>query len=305
MIIGHKFSGTVYNFSAPTFQQTLDVLIGNAGFIFLSNVAYFIFDLIRQYIIGRVFNIRLKFSECFGSISLNMLFAWITPGAYLGSPASAFFLYKRGYSAVDSLSIAALRSFSIIIASAISTFIIYYFNMAWKNVNAMALSGVVNILGLIMLYFLVVSIFSFLPQKYLARFTVIQKTAYQVQLILRSGKNLLLPILGLSLFLNFLLVSLIIYAGLPEDNDPVALISSGMLFQSYLLLMPTPGAAGLAEISGPLFFSGLISEGHIISLVSAMRVSTIGIQVSVGLIFMIVVFKKFVSTKEIKKIRES
>jgi uncharacterized membrane protein YbhN (UPF0104 family) len=68
--------------------------------------------------------------------------------------------------------------------------------------------------------------------------------------------------------------------------------------------MPTPGASGLAEVGAPLIFSAEIPRGDIISIVTAMRVSTIGIQVTLGVLFIMLVLKQNLTIEEIKNFKK-
>ena len=87
-------------------------------------------------------------------------------------------------------------------------------------------------------------------------------------------------------------------------TTPNFLFGQVMLFLSYMLLMPTPGASGLAEVGAPMIFSGEIPLNDMISIVTAMRVSTIGLQVSLGVIFMIFIFKQSLTIDEIKQFKK-
>ena len=67
--------------------------------------------------------------------------------------------------------------------------------------------------------------------------------------------------------------------------------------------MPTPGASGLAEIGAPMFYGKEMSLDNIISIVTAMRISVIGTQVAIGVIFMFYFFRRNLSFDELKNFK--
>ena len=105
--------------------------------------------------------------------------------------------------------------------------------------------------------------------------------------------------------INFLLVSLIMYEGARYHLTLMPLFGQVMVFLSYMLLVPTPGASGFAEIGAPLIFGQEIPRHEIISMVSAMRLSGLGVQILVGMSFMFLVLKQTFSFEEIKRFRKS
>src|SRR5690606_30687427 len=104
---------------------------------------------------------------------------------------------------------------------------------------------------------------------------------------------------------NFLLVSFIPLATQKYYADVTPLVAQTLLFLSYLLLMPTPGASGLAELGAPAFFSQAIPLQEMISTVSATRISTIGLQICIGAIFMVFFFRQNISLSELFEFKKS
>lgn len=303
--IGQAFSGQLYNFKSSSISDSFSLIYENLGFVIISNVLFYLFEIWRLSIIGKAFNLNFTFKECFGAISLNILFAWITPAAILGAPALAYFLYRKDYPLAESITVAFVRSFSIILISALTTIFIYTMEMQGKIDNPVLQEKVFQVLTFFAVYIFGLVAVSYLPFKFLKKVKFIDQITTQIRAFLSNGKHLILPILGLGLLLNFLLVSFIVYAGLKYYSDISLLISQSMLFLSYMLLMPTPGASGLAEIGAPMFFGNEMSVTNIVSIVTAMRISVIGIQVTVGIIFMFYFFKRDLSFSELKDFKKS
>lgn len=303
--LGQNFSGQLYNFKSTHFADSLTLIGENLGFVVISNILFYLFEMWRLSIIGKAFNLNFTFQECFGAISLNILFAWITPAAILGAPALAYFLYRKGYPLAESITVAFVRSFSIILISALTTIFIYSMEMQGKIDNPILQEKVFQVLSFFAVYIFGLVAISYMPLKFVKKIKFIDKITTQIRAFLSNGKHLILPILGLGLILNFLLVSFIIYAGAKYYSDISLLISQSMLFLSYMLLMPTPGASGLAEIGAPMFFGQEMSVSNIVAIVTAMRVSVIGIQVTVGILFMFYFFKRDLSFSELKDFKKS
>jgi uncharacterized membrane protein YbhN (UPF0104 family) len=298
--LGQAFSGELYNFKGNSLTDSLKLIKDNLGFVIISNILFYLFEMWRLSIIGKAFNMNFTFKECFGAISLNILFAWITPAAILGAPALAYFLYRKGYPLAESITVAFVRSFSIILISALTTIFIYSMGMQGKIDNPVLQEKVFQVLTFFAVYIFGLVAVSYMPFKFVKKIKFLDKITTQIRAFLSNGMHLIIPILGLGLILNFLLVSFIMYAGLKYYSDVGLLISQSMLFLSYMLLMPTPGASGLAEIGAPMFFGHEISVTDIVSIVTAMRISVIGIQVTVGIIFMFYFFKRDLSFSELK-----
>lgn len=303
--MGQAFSAHFYQFKAHSFQSVLSLLRTNLLFILVVNVVIYSLEMLRLHLIGRAFMLHLNFKDCFGAVSLNILFAWITPGAILGAPALAYYLYRKGYPLAESLTIAFIRSFSIIFVSAITTILVYSFNLQEIVVNQALIDKIFYVLMVLAIYISSIVALSYLPLHIRKKVKFIESITTQVRKFLANGKLLLFPILGLGALINFFLVSFIPYvtSGYYENLTP--LISQTMLFLSYLLLMPTPGASGLAEIGAPAFFSQNIPLQEMISTVTAMRISTIGIQIVIGIMFMFYFFKRNISLRELSEFKRS
>lgn len=303
--LGEKISGHLHQFQTATFASSLKLVINNLPFIIVSNFFFYLLEMLRLNLIGRVFNLRFTWGDCFGGIALNILFAWITPVAILGAPALAYFLYKKGHPLVESISVAFIRSFSIIVVSALTTIGIYSFNLQGAMENIVLQEKVFQVLVGITIYISALVMFSYLPFEFIKKIKFLNQVTSQIRIFISKGRFLILPILALGLILNFLFVSLVVYLGAGFYPSLGPLISQSMLFLSYLLLMPTPGASGLAELGAPLFFSQAIPAEQIVSIVTALRLSSIGLQVSVGIIFMLFIFKNELTITQLQKFKKN
>ena len=304
MILGDRISGTIYQFQAHSMIQSYYLIWDNLPFILAVNLLLYLLDMFRMKLIGKIFNLDFKWQECFGGVALNLLFGWVSPMAILGAPAMALYYYKKGYPLVESISVSFVRSFAIILTSALTTITIFSFKIQGPIQNIMLQEKVFQVLTGIAIYFGVLIVLSYLPFEFIKRIKILDKILVQIRFLMTNGKTLMIPILLVTLVLNFLLVSFIMYAGSHYYSGMSTLLGQIMLFLSYMLLMPTPGASGLAEVGAPMIFSGEIPMGDMISIVSAMRISTIGIQVALGILFIVLVFKQNLTIEEIKQFKK-
>ncbi len=304
-LVGDRISGALYSFESNSMTQSFHLIKKNLLVILIANTLLYILDMARMKLIGKIFKLDFKWSECFGGVCLNLLFGWISPMAILGAPAMAYYLYKRGYPLVESISVSFVRSFSIILVSALTTITIFTFNLQGEIHNVLLQEKVFQVLTGIAIYIASLVILSYLPFEFIRRIKFFEKLTGQIRLLVSEGKFVMLPVFVLTLILNFLLVSLIMMEGSHYQIDQGSLLGQVMLFLSYMLLMPTPGASGLAEVGAPLIFSSEIPRADIISIVSASRLSSIGIQVCVGIIFMMFVLKESFTIDELKEFKKN
>ncbi|WPU65154.1 YbhN family protein [Peredibacter starrii] len=303
-MLGDKISGTIYQYQGHSYTQSFHLIKDNVLFILFVNLLLYAFDMLRMKLIGKIFKLNFSWEECFGGVALNLLFGWVSPMAILGAPAMAWYYYKKGHPLVESFSVSFVRSFAIILTSAITTITIYALNIQGPIQNVLLQEKVFQVLTGIAIYFAGLIILSYLPFKFIKEVKFLDKLTGQIRTLLTNGKVLMLPIMLITLVMNFLLVSFIMYEGYRYYSVPNFLLGQVMLFLSYMLLMPTPGASGLAEVGAPLIFSGEIPLNDMISIVTAMRVSTIGLQVTLGVVFMLFVFKQSLTIEEIKQFKK-
>lgn len=303
-LLGDRASSALYQFQSNSMGKSLELIGSNFLFVLISNALMYAFDMFRMKLIGRIFDLSFSWKDCFGGVTLNLLFGWISPMAILGAPAMAWYLFKRGYPIVESISVSFVRSFSIILTSALTTIVIFTFNLQGEIQNPVLQEKVFQVLTGIAIYIGVLILFSYLPFPFIKNINVLDKITSQIRVLLKNGKILMMPVLFITLILNFMLVSFIMYEGSNYHTNYTSLLGQVMLFLSYMLLMPTPGASGLAEVGAPLIFSAEIPKGDIISIVTAMRVSTIGIQVGLGVLFIMMVLKQNLTIEEIKNFKK-
>lgn len=304
-LIGDKVSSALYSFESNSMAQTFLVIQKNFLFIFVVNALLYLLDMLRVKIIGKIFKFNFSWQECFGCVTLNLLFGWISPMSILGAPAMAFYLYKRGYPAVESIAVSFVRSFTIILISALTTIIIFSFKIQGEIQNVMLQEKVFQTLTGIAIYIGSLIVLSYLPFGFIKRIKFLDKLTGQIRHLIAHGKTLMVPVFILTLILNFLFVSLIMFEGSKYNIASVPLFGQVMLFLSYMLLMPTPGAAGLAEIGAPLIFSAEIPRAEIISMVSAIRFSFLTLQLTIGLLFMLLVLKEKFTIEDLKQFKKT
>ena len=304
-LVGDRISGALYSFESNSMAESFKLIQKNFLIIILSNLFLYLLDMARMKLIGKIFKLDFKWSECFGGVTLNLLFGWVSPMAILGAPAMAYYLYKRGYPVVESISVSFVRSFSIIIVSALTTITIFSFNLQGEIHNPLLQEKVFQVLTGIAIYIASLVVLSYLPFKFIKNIKFFDKLTLQIRTLVSEGKFVMIPVFFLTLILNFLLVSPIMYEGSHYHVSGSSLLGQVMLFLSYMLLMPTPGASGLAEVGAPLIFSSEIPRADIISIVSASRLSSIGFQVLIGVLFMMFVLKDSFTIDDLKRFKKT
>lgn len=304
-LVGDRISGAIYSIESNSMLQSLHLIRKNLIFIVSANFLLYALDMVRMKLIGKIFKLEFKWQECFGGVALNLLFGWISPMAILGAPAMAYYLYKRGYPVVESISVSFVRSFSIILISAMTTIIIFTFNLQGEIHNVVLQEKVFQALTGIAIYIASLVILSYLPFEFIKKIKFLEKLTGQIRLLISNGKALMIPVFILTLILNFLLVSFIMYEGSHYQIAHSSLLGQVMLFLSYMLLMPTPGASGLAEVGAPMIFSLKIPRADIVSIVSASRLSSLGLQIAVGVFFMLFVLKENFTIEDLKKFKKT
>lgn len=304
-LVGDRISGALYSFESNSMAQSFHLIQKNFLFILFANLMLYGLDMVRMKLIGKIFKLDFKWEECFGGITLNLLFGWVSPMAILGAPAMAYYLYKRGYPVVESISVSFVRSFSIILVSALTTITIFTFKLQGEIHNPLLQEKVFQVLSGIAVYIASLVVLSYLPFQFIKKIKFLDKLTAQIRTLISDGKFVMIPVFILTLILNFLLVSPIMYEGSHYHVAGTSLLGQVMLFLSYMLLMPTPGASGLAEVGAPMIFSSEIPRADIISIVSASRLSSIGLQVAVGVFFMLFVLKDSFTIEDLKKFKKT
>ncbi len=296
-------ASTVYK-SKIQFYSSINLIQDHLFIILIFNMAFYLFEILRFKLFANILNIKLSFIDSFNSIAVNLFFGWLTPSAFLGAPASAYYLYKRGISLHEALIISFIRSFTIILTSSLTTIIIFASNLQGSSHNPEYRDLMLKILIGLALYIGTLILICFLPEKWLIKIPTIFKTTQKLKLFFKNGIKFFPLVLGLSLATNFLLVGFIFYLGLNYTNNVTELVSQTYLFLSYLLLAPSPGATGLAEIGGPLFFSQSIPLDQIVSGISSMRISTFLFQMVIGLVTIVFIIKKPFDLETLKAFKD-
>jgi len=304
-LVGDRISGALYSFESNSIGQSFHLIQKNFLFILFANLLLYSLDMVRMKLIGKIFKLDFKWEECFGGVTLNLLFGWVSPMAILGAPAMAYYFYKRGYPVVESISVSFVRSFSIILVSALTTITIFTFNLQGEIHNPLLQEKVFQVLTGIAIYIASLVVISYLPFQFIKKIKFLEKLTAQIRTLVSDGKFVMIPVFILTLILNFLLVSPIMYEGIHYHVAGSSLLGQVMLFLSYMLLMPTPGASGLAEVGAPLIFSSEIPRADIISIVSSTRLSSISLQVAIGMFFMLFVLKENFTIEDLKKFKKS
>ncbi len=291
-LIGSPYFANFLYKSEIQFLSSIDLICDNIFIVILINLSFYLLEIIRFKLFANILNLKISFLDSFNSIAVNLFFGWLTPSAFLGAPASAYYLYKRGINLYEALIISFIRSFTIILTSSFTTIAIFSLNLQGSSHNTEYRDLMLKVLIGLAIYIIFLILICFLPEKWLIKIPTIFKTTQKLKLFFKNGIKFFPLVLGLSLATNFLLVGFIFYIGLNYTNNITELVSQTYLFLSYLLLAPSPGATGLAEVGGPLFFSQSIPLDQIVSGISSMRISTFLFQMVLGLVTMFFIIKK-------------
>lgn len=206
---------------------------------------------------------------------------------------------------MESIVASAVRSFLIISTSILTTVVINANSSTTSGDVSTLQQGVHQILIGIGIYFIFLVTLAILPKRIVEKYRFLNKISSSIRLFITRGWKYFIPLFTLSFTLNFLLVSFIFAVSTGYYINLSTLFSQCMLFLSYILLMPTPGASGLAEVGAPMFFRGEIPVNFLTSATMAMRMSTFLVQVLAGFIVLLILFKRVNMIREIKQFKES
>jgi uncharacterized membrane protein YbhN (UPF0104 family) len=301
--LGQMISARIYLIETQSFLADLILIKNNFIFILGSNLLLYFLEMWRLDLIGKSLKLNFSKMDLFGSIALNLLFGWISPSAILGAPAMVYFLHKRGYSLAAAITASFVRSFTIILVSALTTIVIFSGHYQGTVANIVLQQKIFQVLIFIAIYISSLIALSFSSFAFIKKINFLVKITTQIRIFIIGSKFLIVPIILMTLAMNFILVSFIPFLLAHYYSQMAPLIAQTYLFLSYLLLMPTPGATGLAEVGAPMFFQGVVPVNEVISTVTAMRISTISLQVTVGVLFMIFFLKDNITFAELKKFK--
>lgn len=263
---------------------------------------YFI-DALRFMIFSNLFFHKLTFKKAIDCVFANFFFSWITPGASMGAPASAYIMHLDGLPLARSLAICLFKGMS-----GVSLFIVLAIFFSFLNVDLFSqtkgFSFLLNIT--LIIYLLLMSV------PFLLNFINFEKykdqkwaqTVYSVsELKIKGGGSLIFALFFHFIFLLiFLLPGVYIY----YKFDPN--ISSGFvknfLFFVFSIVSPTPGGVGLSEATSLYFYKEMIGVKAAIFVAIAFRFFTFYLQIAIGAIYLIFNRKKnlvnYISSKLFK-----
>lgn len=243
----------------------------------------YVVDAFRFVIFSRLFFHDLSFKKAVDCVFANFFFSWITPGASMGAPASAFILHLDGLSLSRSMGICLFKGMS-----GICIFIISALVLSSLNPNLFEYTYLLNVTLAVYLALMTVPLF-------------FRKTFKDLKM--RGGSFLLF-----SLFYHFVFLSVFLLPGVYIYNkfDPNLLSAfvKNFLFFIFSVVSPTPGGLGISEAASLYFYKEMIGVKAAIFVAIAFRFFTFYLQILIGAIYLLLGRHKdlinFISTKLFK-----
>lgn len=257
--------------------------------LFFLFVSYNLFNILRVYFLGKIFNKNFNFSDSYIFTLGGVLLALITPFQSGGMPFQLFLLSKKEINLGKATSIILMRGFQSIVVFVVTIpFVIVYIQ------NILSTSYVKNLLKyFIFLYSLItflifiiitlnekVKIFirkkmrdGYLKKIFISTFEVISNFFEGIKVIFSEGvKECFLSLFStfISLYSYFAL-SFFVIKLVNENTNFFKAFSLQFLLTYLSAFVPTPGSSGVAEGGMALFFSQIVGKNNILIYIFIFR----------------------------------
>jgi uncharacterized membrane protein YbhN (UPF0104 family) len=272
--------------------------LGVGKIILLIAIAFAVIgaEMVRLVVFGRALGVSVPWRAAFDASVANDLFSWISPGGWLGEPASVYVMTRRGVPVDGALAIMFGKfatSFAVIMGSACVMLALGYGPAipGW----AIASIGVTIGFGVILVGGFVVGAWWPAPTlRWLARLE--ERT--QRPLVRRALAAARRAIERLAKFRGAswpaLLASHVLYYGsyvglivvlgaMFEASSLAALIPIAIVYQAFTYIAPAPG---IPEAGAAMFFGGVLSDGGAFAVVLLFRALTAYFQILLGLLYL-------------------
>jgi len=272
-------------------------------------LALYLADICRYQVYGWLVGRRVTFLQALEASVACDFFSWITPGAAFGAPAAVYTLARRGIPAEDATIIAFGKS---MVGSAV--LIILVFACLSSDLCPPLPAAISYLLlwgtGVIAVVLLVPVVAvaqraragALIARGYAGLDGRSSRAAAGARVLLSTLEKVIVRLDGLALgggirlwaaigihlpfFAVFagILCACCLALGAPSATTAMAL---SLVYLGFLYVAPTPGAAGLSEITAVTFFGSQLGAGAAVTVVLFFRAITLYLHLLVGLIYLI------------------
>ena len=308
-IAGIWFALRTYNISLEQFKELSKIPYSVWTILALIPFAIYITDVIRFRIFAKAFGTPLRTKTAFDAVIANLFFAWITPGAAMGMPAAAYILKRDGIAWESAVTVSFAKSMTGI-SLVLLTSLIFIFLGFGPNLENIYLTSLISVFLSITLIFIVFPVLCRLFNSHILTSIDSVLSAYENEKtifsrvltnLLQGFKKVIVRInflftSPLKMHINILLIHIIYFALFISPAVILCLYFGNNLFQStihsliyatFSFVAPTPGGSGLAEATGNIFFSNILTAKNATITVLVFRFFTFYFQIFFGLIYLI------------------
>jgi uncharacterized protein (TIRG00374 family) len=269
-------------------------------------------EMVRTIIFGRALGVKIGFRTSLDTTIADNFFSWLTPAALAGDPASLYMLRRSGVP-WDAATIIVFGEFAtgfafimglggLLLALGHGPAIV-----PWAGLSLAAAGGCVSLLlcALIAGAFWPVAVTSVIdrsaeklsqirflsrPLPHRALEAVAREARGAVQRLARfrrAGAPGWLAILASHvLYYGTFVGILVVLAAAFDVRSWLEVVPTAIIYQGFLYLAPTPGAAGVGEASATLFFGNVLPGGRAFAVVMLFRMLTFYLHVLIGLVYL-------------------
>lgn len=268
--------------------RDLAVLLGMGAIIYIA-------DAIRFIIFSNLFYHKISFNKALNCVFANFFFSWLTPGASMGAPASAYIMHLDGLNLTKAMSICLFKGITGICSFIALAFgISYFYPSLFSHTPGFLI--LLNSTFFLYLMFVAPPLVLFLfknklnelynkPIKFKFVVKIIEVAKMISELKIRGIFPLIVAFISHFVFLFlFLLPGIWIY--LKFDPNLHSAFVKNFLFFVFSVVSPTPGGIGLSEASSLYFYKDPIGVHAAILVAMAFRLFTFYLQIIIGIVYL-------------------
>ena len=307
--------GLLLNFLLTSFTESLRYLTQlNPLFLIIAlalNVCDWILGGTRLLVLSARLFPQIEFKTCLKAYLGNLLMGAITPAQTGGGAAQIYVLYKSGMPFAEA-TVASLVSFlgSIFFLISCTAYLLCFGHVPAMNPSLLLLPRVTLLVLSAIVLLLIVAVakpqtFENATKRFLSVIPILKKllqsdklqvffdSVHKYQEITRiyasKGKLAFLAMLILSsvAYLNKFFIAYIVLKGMGLDVPFIETIFIQMILFLIVYFSPTPGAAGVAELSSARLMGTIIPESSLAIFTMLWRTFTLYISVAIGGVIML------------------
>jgi uncharacterized protein (TIRG00374 family) len=272
--------------------------------LFLLSAGVYLADIWRFQICGRALGIRLSWLTCLEASVVSLFFAWITPGGALGAASAGFVLKRRANVGWDDALLLAfgksLTGIAFLVAMAAACIVLGIGPEMSRGIILYPLLAGVAIYGFVIGVSLWAALY---PEFVLGRLGRIrdrkflgfplskvviffENTGRRLRFFLKDGKKTIVPLLASNAlyFSAFILIATCVAYEFGARPFPLV-FGISVVKTAAVYVAPTPGGAGISEMTAEAFYGGLLPPALAVSVVLLFRAFTFYSQIIVGLLY--------------------